>query len=410
MEPVREQMVAPKKARLISRNFCLLFVTNFASCIIYYLTITIMASYALHSFMCSQSMAGLATSAFMVGAVVGRAVSGQASGPLCRPATIAGMVVMLVACASYFITPAAYGLLLVVRIAHGLAFGVVGTLLQVLSMEAMPPERLGEGVGYFTLSVTLGSAIGPFMGYFVVADVDYNLMFIMCTAAAAVGLVSLLVALSTGKKNGSQQEKRLRQENSGSPKKPLNLGTLVDLSTLKYSVIVLITGICYAPLNAFLYSYADELDMSICAPFSFLAYAAVLVVSRPVAGAVLDRKGYAPVLVVSMTAMMVGLIVASTAFNAVMFVSIGVFMALGFGTTLSTLQAAVTLMTNKPDATLAVSTLFLMADLGAAIGPFVMGFAATAWGYRGMYALCAVCAALCLVYFFLVVQHRDKRA
>ena len=76
----------------------------------------------------------------------------------------------------------------------------------------------------------------------------------------------------------------------------------------------------------------------------------------------------------------------------------GVFMATGFGTCMSTGQAAA-LKQTKGSTALAVSTFFLLCDSGCGLGPFFLGFIVTAAGYRVMFWQCALVALLALVYY-----------
>lgn len=50
------------------------------------------------------------------------------------------------------------------RFVQGMTYGMASTVIAITVASIVPESRRGEGIGYFTLSITLGSAIGPFLG------------------------------------------------------------------------------------------------------------------------------------------------------------------------------------------------------------------------------------------------------
>ena len=76
------------------------------------------------------------------------------------------------------------GALIGVRLAHGFSYGVCSTTIATVITSVVPPERKGEGIGYFMLSITLGSAIGPFAGIFLANNFGYPVVFVVAVAAS----------------------------------------------------------------------------------------------------------------------------------------------------------------------------------------------------------------------------------
>ena len=399
----------PSRERFVTPAFCLLFVSSFATTCAYYLTMTLMARYALETFACSETAAGLAASVFMVGGVVGRIVSMQIPSTRTRAWSIISMVVMLVAMLGYFAASIAYPILLVVRIVHGLAFGVTGTLVPALAMEKMPVRRLGEGTGYFTLSVTLGTAIGPMIGLLSTASFNWTLVFSVVTGIVVIGLLATIAA-PVGPSNARPSEQIGHENNAARSKHRFTAADLVDPTSWKLTLFMFILAIGYMPINAFISNYAAELGMGHIAPFIFLVYAACLLVTRPFAGRIMDTRSAAVVLAPSIASMAVGLIVCAGAQNEIMLLLVGVFMATGFGTSISVAQAEATKLSGQSNASKAIATLFLFADGGAAIGPVLMGAVASAAGFRIMYIVCAAMACLGLAYYWFIGRKVKRQA
>ena len=67
--------------------------------------------------------------------------------------------------------------LFAIGVPMGLQYSVtaIGTIVTAL----VPDNRKGEGVGYYMLSVTLGAAIGPFLGMFLTQNAGFQTLFLV---------------------------------------------------------------------------------------------------------------------------------------------------------------------------------------------------------------------------------------
>ena len=65
------------KERLWTKDFITVSVINFFIALIFYLLIVTIASYALDTFHTSTSMAGLVSGIFIIGALIGRLITGR---------------------------------------------------------------------------------------------------------------------------------------------------------------------------------------------------------------------------------------------------------------------------------------------------------------------------------------------
>lgn len=389
--------VSAPQQRIFTRDFVLLFLSNLILTSVYFLLMTTMALYAEVAYGADGALAGTTASVFMVGGVIGRVVSGRyASYVGLKRMGVAALVVQLVACVLYLIDAQAdvgIGVLIGIRVLHGLGFGVGNTVVPALAVERLPRERLGEGTGYFMLSQSLGCGVGPLLAILVVAGLDYSILFIVCTALAVVSLVVTLLV---------RTERDGHAAPAPAPAKPgpFTLGSVIDLSTVRLSVFMFLVAFGYSSLNSYVNGYATELGMGVYAPFVFLTYAIVLVVTRPTTGRWMDERGESFVLYPSILSMALGLVLAANVVDPSMLVACGIFMATGFGTCMSVGQATATKLTRDGNTALAISTFFLLCDGGCAIGPIVLGFVVSAAGYRAMYWVAAGVALVALVYYY----------
>ncbi|NIV34833.1 MAG: MFS transporter, partial [Anaerolineae bacterium] len=64
--------------------------------------------------------------------------------------------------------------LIVNRFLHGIGVGIAATAIATVVAHLIPPSRTGEGIGYFSMSASLATAIGPFIGIFMMQHVEFR--------------------------------------------------------------------------------------------------------------------------------------------------------------------------------------------------------------------------------------------
>ena len=352
-----------EKMRLLSKDFCLLFVANFVCIAVYYLLMTTMAVYSLNEFKVSNSLAGLSAAIFMVGGVSGRIICSKYYRRLgLKRTALVSLGLMLASCLLYLLSGVGIWYLFIIRILHGISFGVANTVVPAIAVESIPKPRMGEGTGYFMLSMTLGTAIGPLVALFVISGLEYSFLFWICSALVLLALFSTFF-VDSGKEVLETKETASK----------FTIGNVFEKKTWRISLFILIMAISYTSINAFVNNYAASLDLSAYAPFIFVVNSIVLLITRPLAGRLIDRYGDNVVLYPSFFFMAFGYIFCSFVQNGPMLICVGAFMALGFGTALTTGQAVITRRVEREETTQAISTYFLFCDAGGALGPYFLG-------------------------------------
>ena len=383
-------------SKLFTRDFCLLFTANLLVTAVYFLLVTTMARYATLTYGSSESLAGLSASVFLLGAVAARPFAGRyvTSFGLKRSCVVS-LTFMLLITLLYFFTSNSLVFLIVVRVLHGITFGISTTAMPAIVVADMPKEDMGRGTGYYMLSTTLGTAVGPLAGLLLAGGYDYQFLFMMCTLMAAVSLLAVIAV------RGGKRMKGAR------PQQKFALSQFIERKTWKISAFIFFAGFAYSSVNAFLNSYSIERGLEFFAPFAFMAYGLTLIVTRPLAGKIMDKRGNNVVLYPSLIALAVGLVLCAFAVNPAMIIAVGVFMALGFGTSMSAGQAVATKLVKPEETALTISTFYLFVDCGIGVGAYALGFLVAPFGFSGMYLAAAGIALFAFLYYF-VVHGRKK--
>ena len=77
------------------------------------------------------------------------------------------------------------GLLLVLRSLHGIGFSATTNAPGTIVSDIVPKSRLAEGVGYYVLSNTLATAVGPALTLFIIQYFSYNVLFLVSSLFTA---------------------------------------------------------------------------------------------------------------------------------------------------------------------------------------------------------------------------------
>lgn len=377
--------------RLWTRDFVLSFVTNFLLGLIFYLLMTTMALYAVERFGAADSMAGLAASAFVIGATLARLFAGSLidlAGR--RRMLLVSLVVYTLAAASY-VPAGSLGLLIGIRFVHGVSFGMASTAAIAIAQSLIPATRRAEGTSYFSVSTVLGTALGPALALQLVDGPGYPALFTVSTVAAGLALAIALVLRVPAV--------HIDRRTTGHW---FRLSNLLDPAVLPVASLMLLMGASYSSVVAFLNPYAQKLNLGAVASTFFLVYSVVLFVSRLVAGRLQDRRGDNIVIYPALVSFALGLLLLSRATGQVAVIVAGGLIGLGFGTVMSALQAVAVAQVPPHRFGIAVSTFYFLTDSGVGLGPVVLGWLLQFTDYRAMYLVVGIVVAASVVaYHFL---------
>ena len=178
--------------RLWTKDFMIISAMNFFLTLVVYLLIVMMSGYATSTFDASASQAGLVSSIFMVGVLIGRLYIGRYIEKIgYRKILFIGLILFTLSSALYFIQTG-ISFLLLTRVIHGIMLGIAITGTSTIVAHIIPESRKGEGIGYFSLSTIIATAVGPFLGILLAQHTSYNFIFFGCFG---LGIVSLIIAL-----------------------------------------------------------------------------------------------------------------------------------------------------------------------------------------------------------------------
>lgn len=324
---------------------------------------------------------------FTIAAMLARPLTGWAADAYGRYALLVGGTVLSVAAILGHVWVAGVGLLLVLRFVHGISFGVATTAAGTTAADLVPRQRLGEGMGFFTLAMSLPLAVAPAVGLALAGREEYTALFLAAGAltAASLAVVAFLRAPSP---------ERVRGLDGAGPR--FTMGALFERAALFPSVIMVALNVTYGPVLTFIGLYGEERGIAHVGVF-FTVYAVVLTIVRPVAGRLADRLGYERAAAAGLVLVVVSLVVLAWTGSLWGVLAAAVLYGAGFGTAQPSLQAMAVFGVPSTRRGAATAMYYTAFDLGIAIGSVLGGVLADALSLRAVYVFCIVPASLGLV-------------
>ena len=153
-----------RQERLFTKDFILDTAISLCCSLNYFTLLINITGFATVTFGATSAEGGLAAGLYVIGGLISRVCLGKYVEMVGRKKMlIFGLVIALVMSVTYFFV-SSMAMLYVIRFLHGTAYGLSSTCTNDIIAKIVPQSRRGEGLGYFLLSITIATAIGPFLG------------------------------------------------------------------------------------------------------------------------------------------------------------------------------------------------------------------------------------------------------
>ncbi|MGV9026028.1 MFS transporter [Lactococcus lactis] len=387
------------KEKLWTTTFVVNMLLNFIFYLVFYLPTVVIGTMAMERYHASASIAGILSGIFIVGGFIARLWAGNNMKRLgAKKLLYIGTLIYFLLTFAYFFVHSVV-LLLILRLVHGLGFGIAATASGTLAGAIVPSSRRGEGIGYYALSVTLSSAVGPFLSMFLYRTSGfYSLIWLsaLLLFIALVGIFFIHVEKTTDSSNSVDNKVH----------KKFAWSNYFEKEALPISLIAFLIGISYSSILSFMDAYARNIHLSEAASFFFLVYAITVLLSRPITGRVFDGFGDNFVMYPTYLFFALGLLLIGFAHSGWMLLLAAIFIGLGYGSFSPFGQAIAIRNSEAHRLGITTSTFFGFMDMGVGFGPFILGMFMPLLGYRNLYFASAILALLiAVIYHFVHGRH-----
>jgi MFS family permease len=388
------------KPKLWTKDFINISLSNFFLFLTFYILLVTLPIYALQEFDSNASQTGLMTTVFLLSAIISRPLAGQwLERGSNKKVLLTALIIFAAASLLYFFPNTVTGFL-IIRLLHGVGFGMATTAVGAIVADLIPGSRRGEGMGYFVMSTNLAMVLGPFIGLTAIQQWGTKTMFILSVIVAAGALITgLTVKLS----KPDETKKQVIVP-------AFSLKNFIEPSAVSIAIVGGFLAIVYSALLSFVSVYANEIHVSEVSSLFFVVYAIILLMSRPFTGKWLDQYGPNVIVFPSIILFAIGMFVLSQSGGAVTFLVSAGMIGLGWGTLFPTFQTIAIQNAAPRKRGLATATFLSIYDMGIALGSFLVGLIAAKMNFSSLYFLCSFYILIgAVLYYFMQVRKPEMK-
>ena len=355
-----------KKDKLVTPSYCFILAANFLLYFGFWLLTPVLPFYLLEEFQVSNTTIGVVLSCYTIAALCIRPFSGYLLDTFSRkPLYLFAYFIFTLVFAGYMVA-GLLTLFILLRIVHGISFGMVTVGGNTVVIDIMPSSRRGEGLGYYGLSNNIAMSIGP---------------------------MACLVKTS--------YRPPVKRE-------PISLDRFILLKGIPAGICLLLMSIPYGMTTNYVAMYAKQIGLTAETGFFFTLMAIGMAISRLFSGKLVDKGMVTGVIQAGLYLVCLcyfsltacgWLVDWNVTFTTVLFFAISLLLGIGFGTMFPAYNTLfVNLAPNNQRGT-ATSTYLTSWDLGIGIGMLTGGYIAEIASFRISYLFGAALTVISLFYF-----------
>lgn len=298
---------------------------------------------------------------------------------------------------SFFIYASAHSIpvLVVARLMQGAGTGCITPLLLAMAADALPPDKLGSGIGMYMIGGSIAQALGPNIGLNMSAAIGYNRSFLIGAAVLFVGILTCIP-----------------MKEAPSKKLPyhISLKNMLAKEAIPFSVLMMLMMIAGCSIGSYIAIYAGILGVQNIGLY-FTVSAVFLLFVRPIAGKISDTKGFDKVILPGILIYIAAFILMSRARSLPAFLLVSLVSALGNGIAYPAIQAVSMKTVPLERRGSGTSTNYIFVDIANLVGPMMAGvvidgFIAkgvpTASAYSNTYLVMIIPLAVAFIYAFKI--------
>ncbi|MBD2510385.1 MFS transporter [Nostoc muscorum FACHB-395] len=337
----------------------------------------------------SKQEIGIVMGSFAIGLLLFRPMLGRLADERGRKIVLLiGTIVAAIAPFGYLATQS-IGLLILVRIFHGISVAAFTTGYSALIADLAPAETRGEIIGYMTLGTPLGLAIGPALGGYLEATSGYGILFLVSAELGFFALLGIVQVINPPVQTQEQTEAENR-----------NYWQILSSPQVKVpTIVMLLVGLSIGAVHTFVSLFLKSSQVDFNGGLFFTAAAISSFSIRIFAGKASDRFGRGLFITFGIFCYVLALILLWQAYSPMVFLLAAIAEGAGGGTLISMM---IVMMADRslPEERGQIFALCIAGlDLGIAIAAPLLGIIAEQVGYRDMFGYGAAITSVALVIF-----------
>ena len=365
-------MEKPKK--IWNKNFILLFITNLLVLATFYASIPIIPIYC-QEIGITGSKIGIVLTAMSVATILFRPIAGYLLDNFNR--YIVYIIFLALFCLSFpsFLIFPIFGALIVIRLYMGAVYSVCGSATMTLASDVLPPGKITEGISRFAFTISIGMAVGPYVGIQVQNHMSSKASFLTVFAIAVVALICVSCCKISYPKIKC---------------KKFALRDSIYKPALPFMFNMMFLMIPYGAVIAYSSILAQEKGLMSVIPYFYICLVLGMLLSKLSTQRWIDAGNHHILVFASLIVLIVTMASYLFLTTSTHLLLAGFFFGLGYGILQPLFQSFVTGTTPAPKRGVANATYLLSYDIGIGIGSLLMGFMQESLGLSQGFALTAI--------------------
>lgn len=360
--------------KIWNKNFILLFITNLLVLAAFYASIPIIPVYC-QEIGITGSKVGIVLTAMSVATILFRPVAGYLLDNFNR--YIVYIIFLALFCLAFpaFIAFPIFAVLIIIRLYMGAVYSVCGSATMTLASDVLPKTKITEGISRFAFTISIGMAVGPFVGIQVQNHMSSKASFLTVFAISVAALIC--VSCCKIKYPKIQRKKFVLKDTIYKPALPFMFN--MTFLMIPYGAVIAYSSIL-----------AQEKELTSVLPFFYICLVVGMLISRLSTQKMIDAGKHRVLVYISLVILIVTMISYQFLETGAYLLIAGFFFGIGYGILQPLFQAFVTGTTPAPKRGVANATYLLSYDIGIGIGSLLMGFLQESIGLTTGFALTAI--------------------
>lgn len=375
--------------KLWSRDYLCVLLTTFFAAVTHNIFLSIFPLYV-SSIGGDNALSGAMITGQVAAGTLTRLVCGRLQDRYGRKRLLAAGALLFLANTAAYLFVRDMTVIFLLRVCNGVSQGIYFGAASTIVADIVPPERLVDGIGYFSIAGSVGAAVSPMAGLWVFERLGAQPLFLFAALSAAVGAAFPLFIRTQGRGASGTPK-----EGAGRPagKRWAGLAAVVEFSVLVPALVSFFLTLGNSSVTNFLASCGVSRGIENVSLY-FMVNSAAMILTRLFTGKLVKRFGDTRLIFAGAGTFLAALLFVAFARSSAPVVVAGVLAGFGLGLATPLINALVFRFAPEERRGVANSTFGLFGDLGSGLGGAVWGGVTQYAGYTAAYLLSGVCVLI----------------